>query len=116
MALSALAAEISKHAAILDEYIASNDLPAPSFSADGPLDFPIPSTASPELRASRTALLEATNSLFDLTTGPTTAIGWAGFHVCLPLLLLSPANPISTNMNSLPSALSTTSTSPKPSR
>ncbi|KAF8541494.1 O-methyltransferase-domain-containing protein [Trichophaea hybrida] len=92
MALSALAAKISKHAAILDEYIASNDLPAPSFSADGPLDFPIPSTASPELRASRTALLEATNSLFDLTTGPTTAISWAGFHYQHELVALRALN------------------------
>ncbi|KAF8242344.1 S-adenosyl-L-methionine-dependent methyltransferase [Wilcoxina mikolae CBS 423.85] len=92
MALSALAAEISKHAAILDSYIADNDLPDPSFSADGPLDFPIPSTASPELRASRTALLEATKCLFDLTTGPTTAIGWAGFHYQHELVALRALN------------------------
>lgn len=85
MSLSALAAEITYHAKILDSYIAAHKLPEPSFKEDGPLDFPIPSSAGPELQASRTALLDASKALQDLTAGPAATIVWASLTVrCLP--------------------------------
>ncbi|KAI9839066.1 MAG: hypothetical protein M1838_004401 [Thelocarpon superellum] len=68
-----LAAEISKNATLITEYLAANKLPAPSFAADGPVDFPLPSSDG-SLQAARIALLSATKTLYALTQGPTDTI------------------------------------------
>ncbi|KAK0609952.1 O-methyltransferase-domain-containing protein [Bombardia bombarda] len=93
MSLSALAAEITKHAKILDSYIAVNNLPRPSFEVDGPLEFPICPTihrdeAHNQAQASRTALLDACQSLHDLTAGPAAAVAWPALTRPYELLML----------------------------
>lgn len=75
LTFSDYAAEITKHAKILDAYIEENDLPQPSFSQNGPLKFPVPNSAL-AAQASRTAIVEASKSLFSLAAGPTNAIAW----------------------------------------
>ncbi|KAF8242762.1 S-adenosyl-L-methionine-dependent methyltransferase, partial [Wilcoxina mikolae CBS 423.85] len=65
-----LAAEISKHAAILNDYIATNNLSQPSFDKDGPLNSPIPKSES-SIEQSRVALIEASKAIHDLALGPT---------------------------------------------
>ena len=66
--ISQLAAEISRNTSIIDEHLQSNNLPQPSFAADGPAH-PIPG-ADEKLAAARHALIEATKALHALAVGP----------------------------------------------
>ncbi len=66
--ISQLADEISRNTAILDQHLKSNNLPQPSFSADGP-SHPIPD-ADEKLATARHALIEATKALHALAVGP----------------------------------------------
>ena len=62
-----LAGEISSNAAILSEHIRLNDLPQPSFDADGPVQIP---QSDETVAAARTALIDATRALTALAVGP----------------------------------------------
>jgi hypothetical protein len=77
--LTELAADVAKHAKILQDYIDANNLPQPAFDKDAPLDFPVPN-GIPE-QDSRIALLEAAKALHDLAVGPTSLVMWAGMNV-----------------------------------
>lgn len=66
--LSQLADEISANTKIIVDYLKANNLPQPSFDADGPLN-PI-SDVDETVSAARTALINATNTLHTLTVGP----------------------------------------------
>ncbi|CCX11100.1 O-methyltransferase-domain-containing protein [Pyronema domesticum] len=76
--LTQLAADVAKHAKILQDYIDANNLPQPAFDKDAPLDFPVPN-GIPE-QDSRIALLEAAKALHDLAVGPTSLVMWAGMN------------------------------------
>lgn len=67
--LVGLADEITKNAKVLDEYIAKNGLPKPTFASDGPLSFPVPQDDH-EMQAARLALIGASRSLLELALGP----------------------------------------------
>jgi len=70
-----LADEISSQAAIVTDYVKANNLPAPSFDSDGPLD-PLPSGAPSEVEEARFALMSATKKLHALARGPGESIKW----------------------------------------
>ncbi|KAK3296330.1 O-methyltransferase-domain-containing protein [Chaetomium fimeti] len=63
-----LAEEISRNTSVIVEHLNRNDLPQPSFDADGP-SHPIPE-ANEELSAARHALIEASKALHTLAVGP----------------------------------------------
>jgi len=75
-----LAAEISKHAAVLNDYITTKNLPQPSFEKDGPPISPIPKTES-SIEQSRVALIEASRAIHDLAMGPTESLLWTALAV-----------------------------------
>ncbi|RYC54100.1 hypothetical protein CHU98_g12107 [Xylaria longipes] len=64
--IAQLASTIATHTQQIDEYLAQNSLPYPSFEADGPVDLGLP----PHLEQLRSAVLEATQELNDLLLGP----------------------------------------------
>ncbi|KAI5849925.1 O-methyltransferase-domain-containing protein [Tricharina praecox] len=81
MSLTAIATEILKHAQALDVYIAEHDLPQPSFDRDGPAMFPLPGHAPDSLHKARTALMDASKTIYDLTEGPTNSVMWGSIAV-----------------------------------
>jgi hypothetical protein len=64
--IASLSATISHHTQLLDTFLASNNLPHPSFDSDGPSDLQL----APHLEQSRAAILQATQELNDLLQGP----------------------------------------------
>ncbi|KAI9838008.1 MAG: hypothetical protein M1819_006162 [Sarea resinae] len=68
-----LAAEVSTAAKTISEYLTSQNLPQPSFDADGPATFPVP-PSNTEIQRARLALIEASHALHDLAVGPTDSI------------------------------------------
>jgi hypothetical protein len=73
--LSSLAADVSKNAAILDEYLQVNNLPQPSFSESAPIEF-LSSTDDQVLHNARVALASAAKDLHQLAIGPKDGIVW----------------------------------------
>lgn len=61
-----LSATIHEHTTKVDAYLAENDLATPSFDISCPLKLFLP----PDIRASRDAILEATDELTALMMGP----------------------------------------------
>jgi len=68
--ISELAAIIAENTAIVDEYLASNGLPTPSFEVDGPEVVPIPPQELNVLAAQDKAI-GSTLELHELMKGPT---------------------------------------------
>lgn len=64
--IAELAALISSNTQKIDEYLASNSLPRPSFEEDGPVKLGLPA----ELEAARSATLNATAELEALLKTP----------------------------------------------
>ena len=64
--IAELSTTIAQHTQKIDDYLAANNLPHPSFEADGPVDLGLP----PEIEKSRTAALQASQELNDLLQGP----------------------------------------------
>lgn len=67
--LTELAAEISKNASLITEYLLAHNLPSPSFAADGPQNFPV-SSENLEIQGVRLALIEASRAMLELAVGP----------------------------------------------
>jgi hypothetical protein len=78
--LSSLAADVSKNAAILNEYLQKENLPQPSFSEDAPIDF-LPSADDQVVIDARVALVSAAKDLHQLAVGPKDGIVWAANDV-----------------------------------
>jgi len=70
MSLTELANEILRQSKILDEYIASEKFATPSLDMNGPLEFPITKSTPKNIKLARVSLLEATDKLHSLATGP----------------------------------------------
>lgn len=85
--LSELAALISEKAAYLERYLDDNNLPQPSFRANGPNTFPVEATAV-EASAARFALIDAAKDLRDLVVGPRDTLRWLVLNVCSYTFLL----------------------------
>lgn len=64
--IATLAAIIQEETSKVDNYLASNNLPSPSFDVSTPLRLSLP----PEILASRNAVLEASDELTALMLGP----------------------------------------------
>lgn len=64
---TSLAEEILKNAKQLDEHLASQQRPSPSFDHDALVDL------SPQLESTRDALIDSTHTLKQLAQGPTRA-------------------------------------------
>ncbi|TGO45530.1 hypothetical protein BOTNAR_0659g00040 [Botryotinia narcissicola] len=64
--IAELAGTIQKHTSKVDEYLASNNIPSPSFHVSPPLRVSLP----PDIQASRNAVLEASDELTALMLGP----------------------------------------------
>jgi hypothetical protein len=60
---------IQENTAILNQYLETNELPRPTFSPKGPLQFPAPPDAE-EIQNARSAIISATQTLHDLLIGP----------------------------------------------
>ncbi|TGO38103.1 hypothetical protein BHYA_0082g00460 [Botrytis hyacinthi] len=63
---SGLDRDNSKHTSKFDEYLASNNIPSPSFDVSAPLKLSLP----PDIQDSRNAVLEASDELTALMLGP----------------------------------------------
>lgn len=61
-----LSEAIATHSRIVDDHLSENNLPQPSFDADGPSDLSLP----PAIEESRGKVLTATQELNDLLQGP----------------------------------------------
>lgn len=64
--IASLSASIAHHTQIVDEYLTNHSLEHPSFDPTSPVDLNLP----PEVDASRSAILNATQELNDLLQGP----------------------------------------------
>ena len=64
--IAELASIISTNVKSLDEYLASNGLPFPSFDPDAPLKLPLPD----DIASSQDTILSATTELRALLLGP----------------------------------------------
>lgn len=64
--IAELASAVAQHTQLVDNYLAENNLPQPSFDADGPVDLGLPA----DIEQSRIAALQASKELNDLLLGP----------------------------------------------
>ncbi len=64
-----LAAAISRNTQIVHDYFIANNIPLPSFDANGPLAITVPPEEK-EVTAARKQLLSDTQALHDLMMGP----------------------------------------------
>lgn len=86
--LKDLAAQISSHAEIIESTLATQNLPQPSFAADGPPTLPT-GPEFRELQKTRLALMDAARDIEHLTTGPeawikSTVLGVRPLHHSCP--------------------------------
>ncbi|MCJ1277463.1 hypothetical protein MMC21_005276 [Puttea exsequens] len=77
--LLALSSTISTETKKLAAYIQQNNLPDPSFAADGPPIFPTP-VENAELQASRMELMKAAQDLAALALGPVETLRWQAWN------------------------------------
>ncbi len=68
--LSGLAATIAEATKAITSYLNVNGLPQPSFSEDGPADYP----KAPEIEGQRFQLIEALQDMLRLAMGPSESI------------------------------------------
>jgi len=78
--LTQLAKGILANAQIIEGFLSSNNLPQPSFGANGPKDFPV-GAGYTEIHAARHALIDATKELRDLVIYPTDTLKWMIMNV-----------------------------------
>ena len=64
--IAELSAQISSNSQIIDDFLAANSLPQPSFDENGPVTLGLPA----ELEASRYAIINASAELQALLSGP----------------------------------------------
>jgi hypothetical protein len=64
--IAELASAVAQHTNHVDSYLAENNLPHPSFDADGPVELGLPA----DIEQSRIAALQASQELHDLLQGP----------------------------------------------
>jgi len=72
---------ISSKTRMIDEYLALNNLPALTWDASGPADFPVPSS-NDEIQIARRAVVNATKELHDLMVGPRETLRWMAWNLC----------------------------------
>jgi hypothetical protein len=73
-----LAQIITRETEKVDAYLKENNIPAPSFDADGLADFPhLPD----EVQKARQEVVRATTELKELLVGPTEALRWLAWDV-----------------------------------
>lgn len=89
--LTALASTVTEQASRLAKYLEENNLPNPSFAADGPPSLPIPPWS--ELRAAQQALYSAAQDLAILAIGPVEYLRWQAAHVGNPVTPPPPLSP-----------------------
>lgn len=87
-----LAQTIAAEAKRLADYIEENNLPNPSFAADGPAFLPIPSN-NHQLKASQGRLHAAAQDLAALAFGPVEHLKWQAWSARLSYLSLAMARP-----------------------
>ncbi len=75
--LEALAETCMKTAKQIKEYLASNNLPQPTFDQNGPEFFP---PVIPEIDGARLELRAAAKRLYDLSAGPDEVLTWHTYH------------------------------------
>ncbi|KAJ9497194.1 hypothetical protein LTR99_002013 [Exophiala xenobiotica] len=75
--LEALAETCLKTAKQIKEYLASNNLPQPTFDQNGPEFFP---PVIPEIDGARLELRAAAKRLYDLAAGPDEVLTWHTYH------------------------------------
>jgi hypothetical protein len=71
---------ISENTKAIDQFFAANGLPELSFSADSPLQFPVPSS-NEEIQNARRKVILATRELHDLMVGPREHVRWMSWSV-----------------------------------
>jgi len=64
--IAELSALVASHTKQIDDYLAKEGLPQPTFDASGPADLHLP----PQLEKARVAVIQATQELNDLLQGP----------------------------------------------
>lgn len=64
--IAELSCTVAEHTQIIDQYLADNGLPYPSFDANGPVSLGLPKN----IEQSRAIVLEASQELNDLLQGP----------------------------------------------
>ena len=69
---------IAVETAKVDDYLRANNIPTPTFDADGHADFP---RLLEDIQKSRQEIVRATNELKDLIVGPTESMRWLGWDV-----------------------------------
>lgn len=84
-----LATRIASNTSKVSDYLASNDLPQPSFDMDTPLN-PVPREAI-EIEALRQAVLRDTSELRSLMLGPRDSLFSAGSMVKAPWSFWNPS-------------------------
>jgi len=75
-----LAENILANTKTIENFLVSNNLPEPSFSADGPTDFPV-GIDHAEIQNARNAVIDATKELRDLIIGPRDMLRWMIINV-----------------------------------
>lgn len=78
--LAELSDIISKNTKTIQDYFATNGLPALTFDPSGPPDFPVPSTDE-EIQKARRTVVNATQELRDLMVGPRESVRWMAWSV-----------------------------------
>jgi hypothetical protein len=84
--LEVLAETCLKTAKQIKKYLASNNLPQPTFDQNGPEFFP---PVIPEIDGARLELRAAAKRLYDLAAGPDEVLTWHTYH-CVCILTLPP--------------------------
>ncbi|KAH8812830.1 S-adenosyl-L-methionine-dependent methyltransferase [Xylogone sp. PMI_703] len=75
ISLTQLAKDILANAQKIEDFLASNNLPQPSFNAEDAEDFPV-ALEHAEIHKARYALIDATRELRDLVVGPLDTLKW----------------------------------------
>lgn len=81
--LTDLAAHISSAAGLVNQFLVSNGHPMPSFDVNGPATFP---AAPEEVMAARRQLMDAAQTIFELTFTPAEHLRWLACRVSMSLL------------------------------
>lgn len=76
-----LSQTIARETEKVDAYLRENSIPAPTFEADGPYDYP---ALPDEIQKARLAVIKAAADLKDLMVGPKESLRWMAWDVSLP--------------------------------
>jgi hypothetical protein len=78
--LTKLAESILANSKVIESFLFTNNLPQPSFDANGPKNFPV-GVEHTEIYNARNALVDATKELRDLVIGPRDTLNWMAINV-----------------------------------